>query len=105
MRSQVTANASGASSTKSNVFGSQRFVGEVSEDATDGTGKGCNGSKPSICQFRRLRILIPRIDFALDSRQEPYEVILHVRICAGGRRQRRSLPRPGIVMSMATKAQ
>ena len=31
--------------------------------------------------------------FALDSRQEPYEVILHVRICAGGRRQRRSLPR------------
>ena len=32
-------------------------------------------------------------DFALDSRQEPYEVILHVRICAGGRRKRRSLPR------------
>ncbi len=32
-------------------------------------------------------------DFAFDSRQEPYEVILHVRICAGGRRQRRSLPR------------
>ncbi len=31
--------------------------------------------------------------FALDSRQEPYEVMLHVRICAGGRRQRRSLPR------------
>ncbi len=30
---------------------------------------------------------------ALDSRQEPYEVILHVRICAGGRRQRRFLPR------------
>ena len=32
-------------------------------------------------------------DFAFDSRQEPYEVMLHVRICAGGRRQRRSLPR------------
>ena len=28
-----------------------------------------------------------------DSKQEPYEGILHVRICAGGRRQRRSLPR------------
>ena len=26
-------------------------------------------------------------------REEPYEVVLHVRICAGGRRQRRSLPR------------
>jgi hypothetical protein len=29
---------------------------------------------------------------ALDSRQEPYEVVSHVRICAGGRRQRRFLP-------------
>jgi hypothetical protein len=29
---------------------------------------------------------------ALDSRQEPYEVVPHVRICAGGRRQRRFLP-------------
>jgi hypothetical protein len=28
-----------------------------------------------------------------DPREEPYEVVLHVRICAGGRRQRRSLPR------------
>ena len=27
-----------------------------------------------------------REDFAIDSRQEPYEVMLHVRICAGGRR-------------------
>ena len=26
-------------------------------------------------------------------REEPYEVVPHVRICAGGRRQRRSLPR------------
>ena len=32
-------------------------------------------------------------DFTPDSRQEPYEVILHVRICAGGRPQGRSLPR------------
>jgi hypothetical protein len=29
---------------------------------------------------------------AFDSRQEPYEVIPHIRICAGGRRQRRFLP-------------
>ncbi len=27
-------------------------------------------------------------------REEPYEVVLHVRICAGGRPQGRSLPRP-----------
>ena len=33
-----------------------------------------------------LSIHIQVNDFALDSRQEPYEVILHVRICAGGRR-------------------
>ncbi len=29
-------------------------------------------------------------DFALDLQQEPYEGILHVRICAGGSRQRLS---------------
>ena len=29
---------------------------------------------------------------AFNSRQEPYEVVPHVRICAGGRRQRRFLP-------------
>ena len=32
-------------------------------------------------------------DVALDSRQEPYEVILHVRVCAGGGPQGPSLPR------------
>ena len=32
-------------------------------------------------------------NFTPDSRQEPYEVIPHVRICAGGRRKRRFLPR------------
>jgi hypothetical protein len=31
--------------------------------------------------------------FALDSRQEPYEGILHVRVCAGGWEQSQSLPR------------
>jgi hypothetical protein len=38
---------------------------------------------------------IPTLTFAIapDSRQEPDEIVLHVRICAGGRRQRRSLPR------------
>ena len=33
------------------------------------------------------------VAFAPDSRQEPYEVILHVRICAGGGWQQPSLPR------------
>ena len=37
--------------------------------------------------------LARRTDFAPTSRQEPYEVMLHVRICAGGRPQGRSLPR------------
>ena len=32
-------------------------------------------------------------DFALDLRQEPYEVILHVRVCAGGGPRGPSLPR------------
>ncbi len=30
---------------------------------------------------------------SFDPMEEPYEVVPHVRICAGGRRQRRSLPR------------
>ena len=39
-------------------------------------------------------IRIPTIVFLDDLREEPYEVVLHVRICAGGRPQGRSLPRP-----------
>jgi hypothetical protein len=45
----------------------------------------------------RPQILHPYPDQRLiihHSRQEPYEVALHVRICAGGRPQGRSLPRP-----------
>ena len=58
-----------------------------------GPGNGCIVLRDSICPVLASSIRIPISDFALDSRQEPYEVILHVRICAGGRRQRRSLPR------------
>jgi RNA-directed DNA polymerase len=36
---------------------------------------------------------VPTFGITPDSEQEPYEGILHVRICAGGRRQRRSLVR------------
>ena len=39
-----------------------------------------------------MRETILRVGFAFDSRQESYEVVPHVRICAGGRRQRRFLP-------------
>ena len=40
-----------------------------------------------------MREAILRGSVAPDSRQEPYEVVPHVRIWAGGRRQRRFLPR------------
>jgi hypothetical protein len=40
-----------------------------------------------------MRKMILRGGVAFDSRQEPYEVVPHVRIWAGGRRQRRFLPR------------
>lgn len=38
-------------------------------------------------------IRIQTNDFALDLRQEPYEVMLHVRICAGDGWQQPFLPR------------
>ena len=43
---------------------------------------------------RTHRASIPRrAPRRLDPRQEPYELKVHVRICAGGARQRASLPR------------
>lgn len=50
------------------------------------------------CRTRRRHrgVAGVREAFALDSRQEPYEVVPHVRICAGGRWQQRSLPRSSI---------
>ena len=69
------------------------FDAAANEVATAGRGRGCSALPGVIFPVPGSSILIRTNDFALDSRQEPYEVILHVRICAGGRRQRRSLPR------------
>ena len=42
---------------------------------------------------KRLRLVGMQSSRPLNPREEPYEVVPHVRICAGGRRQRRFLPR------------
>ena len=54
--------------------------------AADGLGSVCTASRGFIFLVHASFILIQTNDFALDSRQEPYEVMLHVRICAGGHR-------------------
>ncbi len=59
---------------------------------TGGLGSVCGASSGSIFQLRASFIPIQANDSATDSRQEPLEVILHARICAVGRRQRRILP-------------
>ena len=57
-------------------------------------GSGCIAlCAISPCQTTNPSPLSPTAFFAFDLRQEPYEVILQVRICAGGRRQRRFQPR------------
>ena len=65
-----------------------------------GPGGECSVYRGFIFPVPASFILIQTNDFALDSRQEPYEVMLHVRICAGGRRQRRSLPRSTLTESV-----
>ena len=60
--------------------------------SSGGLGSECTVWFASISRHHASYTRIQRNDFTLDSRQEPYEVILHVRICAGGRRQRRFLP-------------
>jgi len=47
----------------------------------------------AICRRRVSSIRIPTIVFAIDLKQEPYEVVLQVRICAVGGQQGPSLPR------------
>ena len=59
-----------------------------------GLGHACGGSFEPIFPVRRLSTLIRRSVFSIDLRQEPYEVILHVRICAGDGQQWPFLPRP-----------
>ncbi len=58
-----------------------------------GHGSACSDLRVGIFLVSASHIRIPTNAFASDSRQDPYEVILPVRICAGGRWQQRSLPR------------
>ena len=75
--------------------GCMRFGGGVSVDGCLGPGSHALSS----ATFRgrgyptRIRINASRHD----SRQEPYAVVPHVRICAGGGEQSPSLPRPEYV--------
>lgn len=81
------------SSMKSRGFGWRLFVVVVSVVQVTGPGVGCSDSQDCICLLLASSIPIPTNAFAPDSRQEPYEVILHVRICAGGGWQQPYLPR------------
>ena len=59
------------------------FAAAVNAVAAVGRGFGCNALPGAISPVLASSIHIRNNDFALDSRQEPYEVILHVRIRAG----------------------
>ncbi len=50
-------------------------------------GHACGGSFASTFPVRRLSTLIRKSVFTIELRQEPYEVILHARICAGDGQQ------------------
>jgi hypothetical protein len=72
-----------------------RGKGPSQEERLTGDHRAGLSAGPNAGQTARatcVKVFVPST-FTFDLRQEPYEVILHVRICAGGRRQRRSLPR------------
>jgi hypothetical protein len=73
--------------------GSGRYADAANVVAAAGTGRGCSGLPAGIFPVPASPTRILNNDFAPDLRQEPYEAVPHVRICAGGRRQRRSLRR------------
>ena len=59
---------------------------QYSEVLVAGPGNACSALRGITFLAPSSFILIPTNDFAIDLRQEPYEVVLQVRICAGGRR-------------------
>ena len=61
--------------------------------AASGHGTECIGLSVCICHVPASLIHIPTSAFAPDSRQEPYDVVRQVRICAGGGWKQPSLPR------------
>jgi len=66
---------------------------EVNVVAVGGRGHACNTWRDVLFPVHTLFTHNRTNDFAPDSRQEPYEVILHVRNCAGDCQQRQFLPR------------
>ncbi len=56
----------------------------VAVNAVTGHGYACNRLRDDTFHDLASFIHIQMSDFAPDLRQAPYEVILHVRICAGG---------------------
>lgn len=67
--------------------------------AASGHGHECIGLSDCTCLVQASLIPIPPNAFAPDSRQEPYDVVRQVRICAGGGWKQPSLPRCIIVAS------
>jgi hypothetical protein len=82
-----------------------RGKGPSQEERLTGDHRAGLSAGPNAGQTARatcVKVFVPST-FTFDLRQEPYEVILHVRICAGGRRQRRSLPRYSLFMASSSE--
>ena len=61
--------------------------------AASGHGHECSGLAVCTCLVHASLIHIPTNAFTPDSRQEPYDIVRQVRICAGGGWKQPSLPR------------
>ena len=77
--------------TKSQNCGCSKYVVVASVRPGRGSDFGRIFAATSLAQINST--LIRKYVFSIDSRQEPYEVILHVRICAGDGQQWQFLPR------------
>jgi hypothetical protein len=77
--------ASVVSSMRSRNYGLPLYANAANVAIAVGHGRECSVSHASISLALALLIPIPINAFTLDSRQEPYEVVLRVRICAEGR--------------------
>ena len=94
LRSARTTSTAWSSSTRrSRSSGVANFNVAANGASPAGRGIGWVAWYASTFLVRVSLIPVQTSGITPDSEQEPYEGILHVRICAGGRRQRRSLPR------------
>jgi len=93
MRCLATATGWTSSSPKSASSGFMHCEDAVKTAKQDGTGDERNAWQDDTYHALTFSTLTQTTAFTPDSRQEPYEVVLHVRICAGGGWKQPSLPR------------